>query len=61
MKHKIHEKEPIMEEYDDNNIQHVLAGPEYGQPWADSWIDWKEDYYPFDLDDELIEECLCGW
>jgi len=23
--------------YDDNNINHVLAGPNYGQPWGDGW------------------------
>jgi len=27
----------IFVEYDDNNIEHVLAGPEYGQPWSDGW------------------------
>jgi len=27
----------IFVEYDDNNIDHVLAGPEYGQPWSDGW------------------------
>lgn len=24
-------------EFDDNNIEHVLAGPNYGQPWGDGW------------------------
>ena len=23
--------------YDDNNLEHVLAGPDYGQPWGDGW------------------------
>jgi len=24
-------------EFDDNNIEHVLAGPNYGQPWGAGW------------------------
>ena len=33
-------------EFDDNNIEHVLAGPDYGQPWGD-WDGWEEfkDWY----------------
>lgn len=58
MKYRI--QEPIMEEYDDNNIQHVLAGPDYGQPWSDNWIDWNDDIFSFQLDDLLIDKCLCG-
>lgn len=23
--------------YDDNNIEHVMSGPDYGQPWGDGW------------------------
>lgn len=27
----------IFVEYNDNNLEHVLAGPNYGQPWGDGW------------------------
>jgi len=27
----------IFVEYNDNNLEHVLAGPDYGQPWGDGW------------------------
>lgn len=37
-------------EFDDNNIEHVLAGPDYGQPWGD-WNGWEE------FDDWFTEEC----
>lgn len=25
--------------YNDNNLEHVLAGPDYGQPWTNSWTE----------------------
>jgi len=28
--------------YNDDNIQHVLAGPEYGQPWRTGHVAWNE-------------------
>jgi hypothetical protein len=37
-------------EFDDNKIEHVLAGPDYGQPWGD-WNGWEE------IDDWCNEEC----
>ena len=24
-------------EYDDSNLEHVMAGPDYGQTWGDGW------------------------
>lgn len=24
-------------EYDDSNLEHVTAGPDYGQPWGEGW------------------------
>jgi hypothetical protein len=39
MKHELHNIEPIMEPYDDENIEHVLAGPDYGQPWGEGWTE----------------------
>jgi len=26
-------------QFDDNNLGHVLAGPEYGQPWGEGWTE----------------------
>lgn len=36
-------------EFDDNNIEHVLSGPDYGQPWGD-WDGWESN-------DWFIEAC----
>lgn len=38
--HDIKTNEVIVE-FNDNNIEHVLAGPDYGQPWGD-WNGWEE-------------------
>ena len=44
MKITIYKTEPTMEPYDDNNIQHVLSGPDYGQPWYfDDGIELNEE------------------
>jgi len=33
--------------YDDNNIEHVLAGPDYGQPESSSaWTEYDSIEYP---------------
>jgi len=29
-------------QYNDNNIKHVIAGPEYGQPWRGAGTVWAE-------------------
>ena len=34
---------PEFVQYDDNNIEHVLAGPDYGQPWSDQIL-FKLDF-----------------
>lgn len=34
MKNKTYSIEDEVE-FNDNNIEHVLAGPNYGQPWGD--------------------------
>jgi len=38
--HNIKLNETVIE-FNDNNIEHVLAGPDYGQPWGD-WNGWEE-------------------
>jgi hypothetical protein len=50
MKYLSQNIEPILEPYDDNNLEHVLNGPEYGQPgWSEySIIDWIEEEIPID-------------
>lgn len=34
--------------YDDNNLEHVSAGPDYGQPWSSSnaWVESGSKEYP---------------
>ncbi len=39
MKNKTYNTETV--EFNDNNMEHVLAGPDYGQPWGD-WNGWEE-------------------
>ena len=39
---------PIFIPYDDNNIEHVMAGPDYGQPNSSStaWTELDSKEYP---------------
>jgi hypothetical protein len=34
--------------YDDENLEHVSAGPDYGQPWSSSnaWTEVRSKKYP---------------
>ena len=55
MKHENSSYEPIFVSYDDENIDHVLNGPDYGQPPTSSkktvWSELDSDEYP-----EYVEE-----
>jgi len=38
--------EPVFVEYDDNNMSHVLPGPDYGQPSSSSaWLEKDSKEY----------------
>jgi hypothetical protein len=41
MRARKHNKNRCFVQYDDNCAGHVLAGPEYGQPWRSSAV-WDE-------------------
>lgn len=41
MKTKTYNETEISIEFNDNNMEHVLAGPDYGQPWGD-WNGWED-------------------
>ena len=41
MKHNNSDDGPMFIPYDDNNMEHVLAGPDYGQPNSSSTV-WNE-------------------
>lgn len=61
MKHTEYNIEPIFEPYNDENIQHVLAGPDYGQPWGEGWTeesttDWWLDKWDRETVEELVLE-----
>lgn len=49
MKHK-RSHDAVFVEYDDNNIEHVTAGPDYGQPESGSketaWNELSSKEYP---------------
>ncbi len=46
--------EPNFVPYDDENLAHVTAGPDYGQPWSSSaWTELDSEEYP----DFLKEVC----
>lgn len=50
MKHKNSDNEPIFIPYDDNNMEHVMAGPDYGQIDSGSketcWSEIDSQEYP---------------
>jgi hypothetical protein len=47
MKHKPSCRDPVFVEYDDGNLEHVLAGPDYGQPDSSSaWNEIDSKEYP---------------
>jgi len=47
MKHKNSLNAPIFVEYNDNNLEHVKAGPDYGQPSSRScWEETDSIEYP---------------
>lgn len=41
MKNKNSSRDPIIIPYDDENMDHVVSGPDYGQPWSSSHA-WTE-------------------
>jgi len=53
MKNKTYNVEEITVEFNDNNIKHVLAGPNYGQPWGD-WDGWEETECEFEEIDSVV-------
>lgn len=48
MKDKNSNDDPKFVPYDDNNLEHVLAGPDYGQPDSSShgWTELDSKEYP---------------
>ena len=47
MKGKSSDREPVFIPYDDENLEHVMAGPDYGQPESSSaWSELDSDEYP---------------
>ena len=47
MKSNSSHNEPIFVPYDDENLAHVLAGPDYGQPESSSaWTELDSEEYP---------------
>lgn len=47
MRHKNSDLDSIFVPYDDNNIEHVMAGPDYGQPESSSaWSEIDSIEYP---------------
>lgn len=47
MRHKNSDLDSIFVLYDDNNIEHVMAGPDYGQPESSSaWSEIDSIEYP---------------
>ena len=58
MKHENSNIEPIFVPYDDNNIAHVKACPDYGQPESSSaWNEYDSIEYP-DYVNEVEEKIL---
>lgn len=55
MKGKNSGKSPSFIPYDDNKLEHVSAGPDYGQPWSSScaWHETSSVEYP-----EYVSEVL---
>lgn len=52
MKDKNSDDDPKFVEYDDNNLEHVLAGPDYGQPESSSaWTELDSKEYPDYVED----------
>ena len=46
------EDDPSFIEYDDDNMEHVLAGPDYGQPnSASAWSEIDSSEYPSYVND----------
>ncbi len=48
MKGKNYNERPSFIQYDDEKLEHVEAGPDYGQPWSSSnaWIELFSKEYP---------------
>ena len=50
MKHEQSDSDPIFIPYDDNNMEHVMAGPDYGQVDSGSkescWSELDSKEYP---------------
>ena len=48
MKHNNSDDGPMFIPYDDNNMEHVMAGPDYGQPNSSStaWTEKDSLEYP---------------
>ena len=58
MKHTKHSDVPVFVEYNDNSLEHVLAGPDYGQPESRScWREIDSQEYP-DYVDEVRQQIL---
>jgi len=58
MNHENTLNDSIFVEYDDNNMEHVLAGPDYGQPDSSSaWNEIDSIEYP-DYVAEIEEKIL---
>lgn len=49
MKHNNSDDGPMFIPYDDNNMEHVMAGPDYGQPNS-SFTYWNEIDHPEYID-----------
>lgn len=50
VKHKQSEDWPVFVEYDDNNLEHIMNSPDYGQPESGSkesaWSELSSKEYP---------------
>lgn len=61
MKHEMSESDPIFVPYDDNNMEHVMAGPQYGQVDSGSkdtaWSEMESKEYP-DYVSEIVTKIL---
>jgi hypothetical protein len=56
MKHNSSNYEPKFVPYDDGNLAHVAAGPDYGQPWSSSaWTELDSEEYS-----EYLNEVCTG-
>ena len=63
MKHKQSESDPIFIPYDDNDMEHVMAGPDYGQVDSGSkescWTELDSKEYPdyvSDIASQIIKQ-----